>query len=131
MIYKRYELSLSLNGEDIVHIARNSSGIVVFRENSEKALLKAIDDFEKKKEQMELDAVNDSNKNEDVEVQDSDNEVEKEEINYETKDEEKSTETLLPTQKRITRGPDGKFISKSQLDQEMPKKKGFWDKLTS
>lgn len=129
MIYKRYELSLSLNGADVVHIARNASGIVVFRENSEKELLKAIDDFEKKKEQMELESTNEDDKKEDVEVPSE--EVQNEEATSETTDGEKTTETLLPTQKRITRGPDGKFISKSQLDQEMPKKKGFWDKLTS
>ena len=41
-------------------------------------------------------------------------------------------EVLIPTPKRVTRGPDGKFISKSQLDaDEDLKKKTFWDKLTS
>lgn len=43
MIYKRYELSQSLNGTRIVHIARNAAGNVVFRESSESNLRKAID----------------------------------------------------------------------------------------
>jgi hypothetical protein len=40
---------------------------------------------------------------------------------------------LTPPQpeKRVTRGADGKFISKSALSQEEEKKKTFWDKLTS
>lgn len=129
MIYKRYELSLSLNGEKIVHIARNASGIVVFRENSEKELLKAIDTFEKEKEQKELETNNNIAEEPEVKEVAAAEESETTEEESEAKDEK--PEVLLPTQKRITRGPDGKFISKSQLEQEMPKKKGFWDKLTS
>lgn len=43
--YKRFELSQSLNGNAIVQIARNAAGMVVFREDSEKKLKKAIDNF--------------------------------------------------------------------------------------
>lgn len=45
MIYKRYELSQSLNGNNIMHIARNAAGMVVFRENSQKQLQTAIDNY--------------------------------------------------------------------------------------
>lgn len=42
-----------------------------------------------------------------------------------------STETVPPPpQARITRGPDGKFISKSQFQNDVSmKKKTFWDKI--
>lgn len=43
--YKHFEFSRSLNGSQIVQIARNAAGMVVFREGSEKALKKAIDDY--------------------------------------------------------------------------------------
>ncbi|HCR36234.1 hypothetical protein A2130_04855 [Candidatus Woesebacteria bacterium GWC2_33_12] len=101
--YKKHELSLSLNGDKIQHIARNASGVVVFRESSEKALKRAIDGTSK--------------------------EATKEVIVSEPVTEE---EIFAPTQKRVTRGSDGKFISKSQLDtDEDLKKKSFWNKLTS
>lgn len=121
MIYKRYELALSLNGDQIMHIARNASGVVVFRKESEKALKKAIDDYIK-------------------EIQYQEELVEQKKLEKETKRnrQEETIETLgdeeesLMPQKRVTRGSDGKFISKSQLDSdEEDQKKTFWDKLTS
>lgn len=48
MNYKRYELSRSLNGHDIVHIARNLSGVVVFRAHSDEELMRLIDQAEMK-----------------------------------------------------------------------------------
>lgn len=119
MIYKKHELSLSLNGEDIMHIARNAAGVVVFREHSEKALKRAIDEAIKDKDHQ------DKNNSQKIILQEEP-----------VVQEENSTqeEVLVPTsaQKRVTRGPDGKFISKSQLDlEEENKKKSFWDKLTS
>jgi len=134
MIYKKHELSLSLNGNEIVHIARNAIGNVVFRENSEKALKKAIDDYVKEQqyqeelmEQKKLEK--ESKKTKEVEekaVEDLEAIPEKQE-----EPQVSSEQTLVP-QKRVTRGPDGKFISKSQLDlEEEEKKKSFWDKLTS
>ncbi len=129
MIYKKHELSLSLNGEDIMHIARNAAGVVVFRESSEKALKKAIDDFVKEQEYqtqlaLEKKLEKEAKKNK-AEL------VDNEPITSEVPQQE---ELLVPasSQKRVTRGPDGKFISKSQLDMEQEdKKKSFWDKLTS
>jgi hypothetical protein len=53
MIYKKHELSLSLNGEDIMHIARNAAGVVVFREHSEKALKRVIDEAIREQEYQE------------------------------------------------------------------------------
>ena len=79
--YKKHELSLSLNGDTIMHIARNASGVVVFRETSEKALKGAIDDSikeqyqrnelvaqkkaekEKKKQEPEVQVIQDINGN--------------------------------------------------------------------
>ena len=125
--YKKHELSLSLNGDTIMHIARNASGVVVFRETSEKALKGAIDDSIKEQYQ----------RNELVAQKKAEKEKKKQEpevqVIQEVVEEEVPTEkeVLIPTPKRVTRGPDGKFISKSQLDaDEDLKKKTFWDKLT-
>ncbi len=131
MIYKKHELSLSLNGDQVMHIARNASGAVVFRERSEKELKKAIDDYIKEQlyqeqllEQKKLEKEAKKAKQEEV--------VPIEQITEAVVEKaEEAEETLVP-QKRVTRGPDGKFISKSQLDtDEDLKKKGFWEKLTS
>lgn len=128
MIYKKHELSLSLNGTDIMHIARNAVGNVVFRENSEKALKKAIDDYIKdqqyQEELLEQKKLEKEGKKENGESKAVEEAVESEVV-------VEPEEVLIP-QKRVTRGPDGKFISKSQLDtDEDLKKKSFWDKLTS
>lgn len=53
MIYQRFEFSQSLNGNTIFHIARNSAGIVVFREESEKNLKKTIDNWLQQKQEEE------------------------------------------------------------------------------
>ena len=54
-IYKRYELSQSLNGTKIVQIARNAIGAVVFREESVKKLKLAIDKhIERKQKEAEI-----------------------------------------------------------------------------
>lgn len=121
MIYKKHELSLSLNGDNIVHIARNAAGNVVFRETSEKSLKRAIDEYLKEQEYVS------EQKKKSIQI---------EEPIVETAVLEpiENNEILNPTpaQKRVTRGPDGKFISKSQLDTDEDfKKKSFWDKLTS
>lgn len=101
-----------------MHIARNTIGNVVFRESSEKALKRAIDDSLKTTTPV-ID--------EEIKIEESTPESIPEEILNNNRE-----EILVPTQKRVTRGPDGKFISKSQLDlEEEEKKKTFWDKLTS
>ena len=63
MIYKRFEFSQSLNGQRLLHIARNSAGIVVFREESENQLKKTIDQYLKhKQEEEELASAKDTQK---------------------------------------------------------------------
>ena len=53
--YKKYEISLSQNGPNLFHIARNSLGNVVFRELTEEKLKKAIDrSIEEKERQVKL-----------------------------------------------------------------------------
>lgn len=107
MIYKRYELSRSLNGTTIVHIARNTAGNVIFREPSEEKLKKAIDAY------LEHIA-----REEELAAKKSEETIQEEEV------------ATLPPQARVTRGPDGKFISKSLFQkQESFKNKTFWDKL--
>lgn len=130
MIYKKHELSISLNGDRYMHIARNASGNVVFRENSEKELKKEIDDYIK--EQDYLNQLEEQKKLE----KENKKKAKVEEIVTEEPVTEPvaiaTTEEVLVPQKRVTRGPDGKFISKSQLDtDEDLKRKSFWDKLTS
>lgn len=127
MIYKKHELSLSLNGDHVIHIARNSAGVVVFRENSEKALKRAIDDYIKE-QQYQVELAEQKKLEKEAKKAKQEVAVAVEPSVAEATDTE---ETLVP-QKRVTRGPDGKFISKSQLDtDEDLKKKTFWDKLTS
>lgn len=114
-----------------MHIARNSAGVVVFRQNTEKELKKAIDNYIK--EQQYLDELAEQKRLE-KEAKKGKAEV------ILTKDVEVIEEPIVPTvvnevveptSKRVTRGPDGKFISKSQLDPEEKEKKTFRDKLTS
>lgn len=131
MIYKKYELAQSLNGDQIMHIARNSNGIVVFRETSEKGLKKAIDSYIKEQQYLEELA---EQKRLDKEAKKSQGDSAKAHLtgSREVAESTSSGEETLATQKSVTRGPDGKFISKSQLDtDEDLKKKTFWDKLTS
>lgn len=102
MIYKHYELSQSLNGNNIIHIARNAAGMVVFRENSQKQLQTAIDNYFK---------------NLDKEHQEK---IKAAQAKAKPKTPEKPST-------RLTKTSIGKFISKSSLDKaEPPKKKHFW-----
>ncbi len=130
MIYKKHELSLSLNGDSVMHIARNAIGVVVFRKESEKALKRAIDDYIKEQQYQEELAEQKRLEKEAKKTKTA--EVVVEEPTLEPTVEITETEEVLVPQKRVTRGPDGKFISKSQLDtDEDLNKKSFWDKLTS
>lgn len=132
MIYKRYELSQSLNGDRIVYIARDASGVVRFRETSEGRLKKAIDkailarQLEEEAAKKRKEALAKKRKEEEQEQKSAVQEMSEETEGAENPEEE----ILVPPQARVTRGPDGKFISKSQLVQtEPPKKKSFWDRL--
>ena len=121
MIYKKYEFSLSLNGDKIMSIARNAAGMVIFRAQSEKELKNAIDEAIKKQgEQVRLTELDLQKKL-----------AQENRENKKRKPKETLANELVVTQKSITRGHDGKFIGKNQLDQEKPEKKGFWGKLTS
>lgn len=130
MIYKKYELSLSLNGKEIVYIARNAAGNVVFRESSEEELKNAIDDAITQNQKLaELE--------EKKRLAKAKAKSQKRGLfapsEEETKDEETVTQeeggVLVPSQQSVVRGPDGKFISKSALQQEeQPKKKSFWER---
>lgn len=131
MIYKGYEFSLSLNGTKIVHIARNAAGNVIFREPSEQKLKKAIDrSIEERQRKEELEAKERAAK--------AKARIKKQKRGLfapppEPKEEaetEVETKVLVPPVQRMTRGPDGKFISKSQFQEKEPlKKKSFWERL--
>ncbi|MCX6816696.1 MAG: hypothetical protein NTZ93_02445 [Candidatus Beckwithbacteria bacterium] len=119
MIYKRFELSQSLNGDHLVYIARNSAGIVVFREASETKLKKTIDRYLKQQQQEELLA---SQKKTEKSLKKG---------LFAKKNPPQKPKTIqaeAPTPPtRITRTQDGKFISKSQLEKaELSRKKHFW-----
>ena len=144
MIYKRYELSLSQNGPDLVHIARNAMGNVVFRESSEEKLKKAIDKSIEDQQKLEGEVQKAAAKREKEREQKKKRGLfeappaegsETEDVVVEEETVDEPEESILvpatPPQARVTRGPDGKFISKSQLDAEEPKKKNLWEKLTS
>ena len=141
MIYKKYEFSLSLNGDEVMNIARNAAGIVVFRARSVSELKDLIDasiyDAEqaaaaeaKKKAEAEERKTNKNKKG----LFATDEEPVTQDENQDPISVTENESVLVPQtapQTRVTRGPDGKFISKSALDTEEPKKKGFWEKITS
>ena|SRR3989344_4225546 len=126
-IYKGHELSRSLNGTNIIYIARNNSGNVVFREKSEdklkNAINKSIEDIKRRQEELEKKKADKENAKQKRGLFAPPPEPVEELITPE--------EVAIPTQKRVTRGPDGKFISKSTITDEGDKEKTFWDKLTS
>jgi D-alanyl-D-alanine carboxypeptidase len=138
MIYKKYELSKSLNGESIITIARNYAGVVVFRGQTDEDVKEMIDNAiheqtlrEKGAEEKRLKKLEEKkNKKKKGLFQAPEEEITVEEEKIEEED-VKEESVLTPPQARVTRGPDGKFISKSQLQMEEEKKKTFWDKLTS
>ncbi len=133
MIYKKFELSLSQNGEKVIYIARNYSGAVIFRAENEKEIKDMIDtaiqnqlNIEKEREEKRL-------KKEEEKMAKKKKGLFQASVDENTEKEEAVEEdsVLTPPHTRITRGPDGKFISKSALSAEEEKKKTFWDKLTS
>ena len=121
MIYKRYEFSKSLYGNEIKFIARNSIGMVVFRAESEKKLKQAIDNLYKERERQELLA---------AKAEAAKKAKPKRALFSAKTTEPVITEKPKPTVKpptRLTKTQDGKFISKSQLEKtEPPRKKRFW-----
>ena len=133
MIYKKYELSLSLNGEDIMHIARNSAGIVVFRANTLEDVKEMIDLQIAEQERLEREKEELKKKREELKEKKAKRGLFQAPAEEIVAEETSESSVLTPPQpeKRITRGPDGKFIIKSQLQVEEEKKKTFWDKLTS
>lgn len=119
-----------------MHIARNASGIVIFRAETLEDVKEMIDvqiaaqeKLEKEKEELKLkrEAEKEKRKNRGL------FQAPVEESVLDTVEAEQTESVLTPPQpeKRVTRGADGKFISKSALSQEEEKKKTFWDKLTS
>jgi hypothetical protein len=135
MIYKKFEISLSQNGESIMHIARNYAGVVIFRGDSEENVKELIDKSINEQEKLEKEKEELRRKKEEAKQNKSKRglfQAPVEEV--EEKEEVKKEESVLTSpHQRVTRGPDGKFISKSKLEeqQEEEKKKGFWEKLTS
>ena len=114
MIYKRYELSRTLRGNQILHIARNSAGDVVLREPSLKKLRKAID----KREEDRLAAIAEAAKRKASRAK-------------KLASKPSSKTRVKKSSSKPERGPDGRFISKKSEpeEEEPPKKKSFWDKL--
>jgi hypothetical protein len=136
MIYKKHELSLSLNGNEVVHIARGAAGNVVFRESSEERLKKAIDRSIEAKEKQEEAAAREKELKAKAKAQKQKGSLfspppePAEETATENEEENLKEEVLIPQQSKVVRGPDGKFISKSAFqEEEEPAKKSFWDKL--
>lgn len=135
MIYKKFELSLSLNGKNIVHIARNYAGNVVFRADTLDDVKLMIDNSILEQERLENEREELRKKKEELRDKKAKRGLFQAPVEEKSKEiidsEQESILTPPEPQKRVTRGPDGKFISKSQLQTEEEKKKGFWEKLTS
>ncbi|WKZ25578.1 MAG: hypothetical protein QY322_04335 [bacterium] len=132
MIYKKYEFSLSQNGDKIMHIARNAYGNVIFRGESMAEVKKMIDtSIEANQERIRLEEnrkkeLKNKKKKGLFQPEPKESEVE------ETTETVESESILTPPAQNVTRGPDGKFISKSKLqEQSEDENKSFWTKLTS
>ena len=110
MIYKQYDLSQSLNGNVIVHIARNPLGAVVFRESSEEKLKKAIDKY--------LNSLEEENKKA------------QEKKTQEKLEAKKKTAPTATNKKKLleNRLAEQVAVNKAEPDLE-PEKKSFWDRL--
>jgi hypothetical protein len=122
MIYKRYEFSQSLNGDKIVHIARNSAGMVIFRADSEKLLKEMIDRYWKNREHEEKLAQAAAAK---AKAKKPAGLIAKA-LAPKTKAQTTAPKPPAPPA-RLTKTADGKFISKSALEKtDLPRKKSFW-----
>lgn len=142
MIYKKFELSKSLNGENVITIARNYAGVVIFRGQTDEDVKEMIDKAIEEQERLEREREEKRLKKEEEKEKKKKRGLFQAPVE-ETVEEEKEEETeelesvLTPPStaphQRVTRGPDGKFISKSKLQEQETedKKKGFWEKLTS
>lgn len=135
MSYKGYELSSSLNGKDIVHIARNKGGAVIFRETSEVRLKKAIDIALEQKEKAAEEALKAKEakvkkaKTRDLFQAKDEYAEEVKEAEEAKKEIEENKETLLPPTQNVARGPGGRFVSKKSQTGDADQKKSFWDRL--
>jgi len=142
MIYKRYELSQSLNGDHIIFIARNAIGNVVFRESSEERVKSAIDRAQEERQKQESLAAKKKAERERAKThrgglfqsqpqtpEPENTEVSETVVEPLPEEAPADEQVLIPSQQRVTRGPDGKFLSKGALEAEEEQKKSFWDKL--
>ena len=129
MIYKKHELSQSLNGDSIIYIARNAAGNVVFRETSEEKLKKEID--RSIEEQQRLVELEERKKAEKAKARAERRGLFAPPPEPSEEEAEPVVEDVVIHQASLTRGPDGKFISRSALQEEEVKKKSLWEKLSS
>jgi hypothetical protein len=103
MFYRRYEISKTLNGSQVLYIARDAVGIVRFRETTEKKLKKAIDEFvEEKQKQVKQTAKN-------------------------AKGKKKTSKSTKAKKKEPEEGPQEE--EPEEEEESIDKKKSFWDKL--
>ncbi|KKP72464.1 MAG: hypothetical protein UR68_C0015G0025 [Candidatus Roizmanbacteria bacterium GW2011_GWA2_35_19] len=124
MIYKGFEFSRSLNGDDIVYIARNPVGLVIYRAKSESDLKKVIDNaIEERRRREEQVAQNLQAQERSKNKRRGFAAKKKEEVIA-----QQPIETTTATPK-IHRDSTGKFVSQSQKKEDI--KKSFWDQLRS
>lgn len=142
MIYKKYELSQSLSGDTIIHIARNAAGYVVFREPTEAKLKKAIDNYEeelqrKAEQEAQEAAKRKAERERKKKLQTTTTEAAAQSLPPEPEEKPQDSDQDSTPRKPsgITRSPDGKFISRSAILQSeaeaQKKKKSLWEKLTT
>lgn len=137
--YKGYSISQSLNGDDIVFIARNRAEMVIFRESSENKLRSAIDkhfeNLEKSAAQAKKAKLEKVEKAKERDLFQDKEEYKKEveeaeEVVEELSKEQEELEDPNTPQTRVVRGPGGRFVSKKpQEETNENKKKGFWDRF--
>jgi len=126
MIYRNYDISASTNAGIRTYLARNSAGNIIFRESSVDNLKRTIDaSFETRRRNTELAKSTSLKKRKRSLFAPPPEELSEEETTKEPKSVTNSA------QQRVTRGPDGKFISKNSLEgqDQTDNKTSFWDRL--
>jgi len=132
MFYKRYDLSKSLSGDKVIHIARNAAGIVVIRAPSLEQLKKEIDrrEEEEKKKLLAAKKAAEEAAKKAQKLAKAKKKEKPTELAAAIEPEKPSTTEETSSPNLPPRGPDGKFVSRQpETETTQKKKKGFWDKL--
>ena len=131
MFYKKYDLSKSLSGDKIIHIARNAAGVVVIRAPTLEKLKKEIDRREEEERKKLLAAKKKAEEaaKKATKLAKAKKKEKPTKLAAASESQKPSTTKTISSSKLPPRGPNGKFISRQPETETTKKKKGFWDRL--